>query len=109
MITIEIREEAQGEIRAAFAWYEEKGPGLGHQFLISVDAVLERIRRHARSFPAIEGGMRKALVRRFPYALIFTLEGDRVVVLAVYHGQRRPRGWSDRVSEPVGAAAYGEG
>ena len=104
MITIEVREEAEAEIREAFAWYEEKVLGLGHQFLSSVDAVLERIRRHARGFPVVERGTRKAILRRFPYVLLFFLDGSHEIVLAVYHGQRRPLTWSHRVFEPVGAA-----
>ena len=96
MITIEIREEAQAEIREAFSWYEEKGHGLGYQFLVSSDAILERIGRHAKSFPVVEGGIRKAILRRFPYVLFFALERDRVVVIAVYHADPVDTGYGNR-------------
>jgi toxin ParE1/3/4 len=100
MISIEIRPEAEAEIREAFAWYEEKRRGLGHQFLVSLASVLERVRRHARSFPADDSGLHKAIIRRFPYIIYFELEEDRACILAVYHGHRRPRTWTDRISEP---------
>lgn len=101
MITIEIREEAQAEIRDGFAWYEEKRRVLGQQFIASLNVVMERISHHARSFPVVENGIRKAILRRFPYVVYFELGNDRATVLAVYHGHRRPRSWSDRVSEPL--------
>lgn len=101
MIRIELRPEARAEMHQAFAWYEEKQPGLGYQFLYAVDAVLERVRRQPRSHPSIGGEVRRALVRRFPYAVVFEAEEDRVTVFAMYHGHRRPRDWSDRVFEAI--------
>ena len=66
MLPIEVRPEARTELHEAFAWYEEKQAGLGYQFLIAVDAVISRIRRHPDTFPLVEAGMRQALPRRFP-------------------------------------------
>ncbi len=106
MIAIEVRPEARAELHQAFAWYEEKLPGLGYQFLFAVDAAIDRIRRHPGMFPLIEGAVRKALLRRFPYAVIFEVEDVRITVIAVYHGRRRPHGWSDRIFEPI-AEPYG--
>ena len=77
MISIEVRDEAQAEIPAAFACYEDRRQGLGQQFLLSLDAVFERIRRQPMAFPVIDGPVRHAMLRRFPYALIFDLEEDR--------------------------------
>ena len=51
--------------------------------------------------------MRKALLRRFPYAVFFEVEELRITVVAVYHGRRKPHGWSDRISEP-GVGRYGQ-
>ena len=101
MISIEVRDEAQAEIPAAFACYEDRRQGLGQQFLLSLDAVFERIRRQPMAFPVIDGPVRHAMLRRFPYALIFDLEEDRATILAAFHGRRQPRGWSDKVSEPA--------
>jgi hypothetical protein len=100
MISIEVRDEARVEIREAFAFYEERRRGLGRQFLLSLDALVERIHRQPRAFPVIDGSVRKAMLRRFPYALIFDLEEDRETISAAFHGRRRPGTWSDQVSEP---------
>lgn len=68
---------------------------------------MARIRSRPRSFPVVDRDVRKALLRRFPYAVIFELGKRRVTVLAVCHGRRKPRGWSDRISEPP-ASTYGQ-
>ena len=107
MIPVEIRPEARAEMHQALAWYEEKQAGLGYQFLFAVDAAIGRMRRHPKTFPLIEGDVRKAVLRRFPYAMLFEVEDIRITVVAVYHGRRKPHGWSDRISEPT-AAAYGQ-
>ena len=106
MIPIEVRPEAQAELHEAYAWYEEKQTGLGYQFLFAVDATMALIRRRPRGFPAVDGSVRKALLRRFPFAVLFEEEDTRITVIAVYHGRRKPRGWSDRLSEWVGST-YG--
>jgi plasmid stabilization system protein ParE len=106
MDAIEVRPEARAELHEAFAWCEEKQAGLGYQFLYAADAGIDRIRRHPGMFPSIGGSVRKALLRRFPYAVLFEVEDTRITVIAVYHGCRRPHGWSDRLSEPT-AEPYG--
>ena len=97
---IELRPEAVAEMRQAFGWYEEKQRGLGLQFLFAVDATLDRIRRQPDLFPFVQRLAQKALLRRFPFAVLFVDEPDRITVIAIYHGRRKPLGWSGRVSEP---------
>ena len=105
MIPIDIRPEALAELHEAFAWYEEKHPGLGHQFLMAVDASLERMRRHPRSFPVVVRGARSAVLRRFPYSVAYRFDGQVATVFAVYHGRRQPRRWADRISDVVATYA----
>lgn len=105
MVPIDIHPEALAELHDAFFWYEEKQPGLGHQFLVVVDASLERLRRHPRSFPVVTRGARSAVLRRFPYSVIYRFDGQVATVFAVYHGRRQPRRWADRISETIAAYA----
>lgn len=91
-----IRPEAEAEITEAFVWYEERVTGLGSDFLLNVDASLQAIRRNPYHFPLVYKKLRRALVRRFPYQIIFILEENRIVVLAVFHGKRNPKSWHDQ-------------
>jgi plasmid stabilization system protein ParE len=41
--TIRVRPEAERDVEAAFAWYEEQRAGLGREFLEELDVVYERV------------------------------------------------------------------
>jgi plasmid stabilization system protein ParE len=92
-----VRAEAEADLAEAFQWYEQQVPGLGDQFLLSVDAVMASIERNPQLYPVVyRGVIRRALTRRFPYGVFFA-DGDRSVsVIAVAHVKRNPRFWQDR-------------
>ena len=91
-----LRPEAETELTEAFEWYEERVPGLGSAFLLAVDAVFRGIIRNPQQYPVIHKATRRALVRRFPYQVLFVIETSRVVVLAVFHVKRDPKRWQER-------------
>ncbi|MFZ5865776.1 MAG: type II toxin-antitoxin system RelE/ParE family toxin [Thermodesulfobacteriota bacterium] len=84
------------DVVAAFNWYEKEQAGLGRQFLDQLRATYDRITESPLAYQAIRAGIRRALVRRFPYAVYFAVEGDAVVVLAVFHVSRDPAEWQKR-------------
>lgn len=88
--------EAEAEFAEAQAWYEERSPGPGQAFVTSVQAAVERIRRSPLSFPTVDGALRRALVRRFPFGIVSLADSERVVVVAVFHAARDPRAWRTR-------------
>ena len=87
----EPRVEDDGE--SAFRWYENEQPGLGDQFLGELYACYERILRFPLGYQDLEDGIRRALLRRFPYGVYFAVDGDAVVVLTVLHTSRDPAEW----------------
>jgi toxin ParE1/3/4 len=91
-----IRPEAEAELAEAFNWYEERVEGLGTHFLLAVDAVFRAILRNPEQYPRIHKTTRRALLRRFPYAVFFVVEDARIVVLAVFHAKRDPKHWQER-------------
>jgi len=92
-----VRPEAEAEMTDAFDWYEERVPGLGFEFLSCVDAVFSAIQRSPQHFPRVHKTARRALSRRFPYAIIFVEDDERVVVLSVFHAKRNPKRWLERI------------
>lgn len=90
------RQQARREFEAAGDWYEREQPGLGQAFLAEVDQVLRKIVGNPGSFPEVMNGVRKAVVRRFPYCLYFRVRGETIVVLAVFHSARNPAVWQAR-------------
>ena len=77
-------------------FYEAKSVGLGHGFLDAVDASLATLQRNPMLGQADARGRRRWLIRRFPYLIIYRIEGDFLHVLAVAHTSRKPRYWESR-------------
>ncbi len=85
-----IRPEAENDLKEAFSWYEDKRRGLGYDFLLQVDAGLRFIERNPEIFPEEYKKTRKHLIKRFPYKIIYLVEKQKIIVLAVIHGKRGP-------------------
>ncbi len=89
---------ARADLVDARDWYEHEAPDLGRIFLSAVDVVIERIRSNPRQFPVVHKSVRRALLRRFPYALMFVIESDdALTVIACFHGSRDPIRWQQRM------------
>lgn len=84
------------DVEAAFEWYENERPGLGLEFLDELRASYNRIVGGPLKYQELRGGIRRALLKRFPYAVYFATEGDLVVVVAVLHASRDPAEWQRR-------------
>lgn len=91
-----LRPQAEAELLEARDWYEDQRPGLGSAFAADVDGALGGIIRAPLAYPRVQEEIRRALVRRFPYAIYFRAMPDEIVVLAVLHGRRHPRRWQSR-------------
>ena len=88
---------ARAELIDAQDWYENESPGLGRRFRAAVDAVVQRMSASPRQFPVIYKNVRRALLRRFPFALMFVIEADEsLTVIACFHGSRDPAHWKKR-------------
>jgi plasmid stabilization system protein ParE len=81
------------DLAAACAWYERQRVGLGEQFLAEINASFDTIEEFPKIFAAVHGDVRRAIVARFPYAIFYRVEADRVVVLTVLHTARDPKVW----------------
>ena len=91
-----VRPAAAADIDDAFLWYETQRPSLGHEFLGAADALIAAIAEHPLRYPVIRRNTRRALMRRFPYAMYFRVYDEVVVVIACMHGRRNPRRWQVR-------------
>ena len=96
-VPLHVRGAAREEIRAAIEWYEVQSGGLGTEFLRCLDACLSLLARHPEIFPEVHDGSRIALLRRFPYFVIYCPGLEFTSVLAVMHASKPPRRWKERV------------
>jgi plasmid stabilization system protein ParE len=89
-LPIIFRPIARLEMDDAMGWYQKQKEGLEAEFKDAVDQLLERIAAAPLRFGPVRGEIRRALLRRFPYAIHFVPEPNAVIVLAVFHTKRDP-------------------
>ena len=89
--------EAEQDVGEAYEWYESRRPGLGEEFLSCVDACVETIRRTPKMHSVAHENYRRALVRRFPYAVFYEYAEGMVTIYCVFHTSRHPDKWRQRL------------
>ena len=92
-----IAPEVEFDLVQAYAWYEQQRIGLGEDFLSCVDACVQATLRNPESHRTVQGNYRRALVRRFPYAIFYEYVRDTVTVYCVFHASRDPDKWRKRL------------
>jgi plasmid stabilization system protein ParE len=93
---VEFHEAASEEFEAAFDWYLERSPGAAARLARELSQAIASIAKAPHRWPAGFRGTRKFVLRRFPFAIIYRDLPDRIQVLAVAHGRRRPGYWKKR-------------
>ena len=93
---VSLRPEAEEEIGEAARWYAERGLELGVAFLDEVSRSITALRDTPDRYPMVEAPIRKAVLRRFPYVILFHADDDVVVVISCLHTRRDPEEWRDR-------------
>lgn len=89
-MTLRLGPEVQDDISGAARWYESRETALGTVLIEEIDAAFGRIEANPAQYPISYRGLRRALVRRFPYAIYFKHAQDDILIVAVLH-QRRDR------------------
>ena len=88
---------AEQEVHDAVVWYNEQSENLGRDFLDEMDKSIRRIVAFPKSCSELEPGLRRCLLARFPYGLIYGFEEDTIVIVAVAHLHRKPSYWAGRI------------
>ena len=96
----EFHPEALEEYRQAALWYAEREPELGLQFIGSVEDAIKRVVDAPSRWRVIDEDVRRCLTRVFPYAILYTIEADFLLIVAVMHCSREPGYWKQRVDTP---------
>jgi plasmid stabilization system protein ParE len=87
---------AQRELDDAVVWYSNQEEELGLDFLDELDRAIRRILAFPMAFTEVESGIRRCLLARFPYGIVYGIDNDLIIVIAVMHLHRHPRYWADR-------------
>lgn len=78
-------------------YYDELVLGLGKPFVIEVERCINIIKSNPLAYPIVRQNIRKAVIMKFPFSILYKLEDDNIYILAVMHQKRKPLYWSSRV------------
>lgn len=88
---------ARKEFLEARDYYDDLVFGLGKIFVTELEKSLNVIKTNPAAYPVINENIRKAVIIKFPYSILYRLEEDRIYVLAVMHQKRKPNYWVKRL------------
>lgn len=91
--------EADEEFREAARYYEKEAPGVGLRFIAEVRKGVTFLPENPFSVADVGSGIRRKVLNHFPYSLLYAVESELVVIVAVAHQKRRPRFWRGRLKE----------
>jgi plasmid stabilization system protein ParE len=94
---IAYHKEVKGEIKSAYRRYEKEKEGLGEEFAECVHGQIAYLEMNPKIHAKVFKDVRKAVVKRFPFCIYYTIEGDRVFILSVFHTRQNPAKWQARV------------
>jgi plasmid stabilization system protein ParE len=84
---------AKLELDDAITFYETELAGLGILFKKEIRSSILRIKEHPKAWSIEKGDVRKALLHRFPYKILYSIEKDHIIILAIAHQHRKPNYW----------------
>ena len=89
--------DAEKEFLEAIVYYEERQENLGYDFALEVYDAIQRALDFPEAWPKLKNEIRRSLVRRFPFGLLYSVEEDHIYLTAIMHLHKHPDYWSNRV------------
>ncbi len=78
------------EIENAYDWYEGQKEGLGDDLLEEIEACYDRLIENPERYPHINDRYRRIRTNRFPYLVLYKIQGKTVIINRVRHIKQRP-------------------
>jgi toxin ParE1/3/4 len=88
--------EALAEYAEAVQYYTEQRVEVAQAFIDAIEDTVYRIRESPTRYVAVDDEVRRCMARRFPYEILYTIEQDYILILAVMHCSREPGHWKSR-------------
>jgi len=95
-LSVVFHPDAVEEAQAARQWYAERSQSAADAFLEELDHGIEAVAQTPLRWPLFKHGTRRYLYHRFPFQLVYRVASDRIEIVAVAHGRRRPGYWKTR-------------
>jgi plasmid stabilization system protein ParE len=96
---VKFNELAVREMNDAIAYYELQYSGLGAAFKVEIKKAVDRIIKYPKAWTIVDEDIRKYILHKYPYNVYYSLEKDRLYIIAIAHQHRKPNYWIDRFEE----------
>ncbi|MSU36359.1 MAG: type II toxin-antitoxin system RelE/ParE family toxin [Pedosphaera sp.] len=83
-------DQARIELLESASFYEGRNIGLGTAFTNEIESTIRRIVSDPGQPRCIEGDVRRCLTKRFPYGILYTIEPEFILIIAIMHCSRKP-------------------
>ena len=93
-------EPARADLEEAVRYYDGQRVGLGAESSSAVQITLQRITDCPTTWARISANIRRCPIRRFPYDVLYHVQADEIVIVAVMHHHRKPGYWKKRLAHP---------
>lgn len=97
MKSVFFHQAAKEELLISRDYYDELVFGLGKSFVIEVERCLNIIKSNPLAYPIVRQNIRKAVIMKFPFSILYKPVDENVYILAIMHQKRKPNYWSKRV------------
>ena len=96
-VNVQFVNTANDELANAIEYYNYQLPGLGSEFYKEINRAINRINKFPYAWTKIGLYTRRCLLKRFPYALYYTLENESILILAIANLHRKPEYYKNRI------------
>jgi len=96
MTRVSFHRLAERELNDAALYYEHESPGLGVRFLDEIERYIDAIAKNPNAGKKVRGEVRRRILRKFPYGILYSVKDDGIRILAIMNLRRRPTYWVGR-------------
>lgn len=94
---VDFLQTADDEFAETVAYYNLQSRGLGLEFAAELRRAMGRILQYPTAWTPLSKRTRRCRLNRFPYALLYQIRGDTILVVAVQNLHMHPDSWKSRL------------
>ena len=96
MLNLIFHPDIEHEVKASYEWYQNQAVGLGDDYLNELETAYQAIVELPDTWPKFQNNLRRFLLSKFPFSVIYQFNQETVFVVAVMHNSRKPGYWRER-------------
>jgi plasmid stabilization system protein ParE len=99
MQSLEFHPDVSVDIKESYNWYEEQSIGLGEELLDEIESSYQAIVDFPKAWAPFPYGFKRYLLSRFPYSIIYKIDGKVIYIISIMHNSREPNFWLERLKK----------